>query len=222
MILVCWRVLKNRDCDGGDVTSFDGGIVAEDVCRGTLQHQGCFVFVLVLLVVDGLDKVWRRRMAIQPSIDINGSQKTEENAPKLKKGMDWAWMGVMGLLGVATTIRMGGVFVLGWAMLWPVLQGLNNYKAAVKSPILEKLPSVGNASSGFMVFQKRDWVWLISGLFAFAIGYIGSYPYLWFTGLDGLMQVLSFAFNNPWPNGALFLARWSPRDGICWVGWSPP
>ena len=80
-------------------------------------------------------------------------------------------MGVMGLLGVATTIRMGGVFVLGWAMLWPVLQGLNNYKAAVKSP------SVVNASSGFMVFQKRDWVWLISGLVAFAIGYIGSYPF---------------------------------------------
>ncbi len=147
-------------------------------------------FVLVLLVVDGLDKVWRRS----------------------KKGMDWGWMGVMALLGVATTIRMGGVFVLGWAMLWPVLQGLNNYKAAVKSP------SVVNASSGFMVFQKRDWVWLISGLFAFAIGYIGSYPYLWFTGLDGLMQVLSFAFNNPWPNGALFFGSMEPSRWYL-LGW---
>jgi len=169
-------------------------------------------FVLVLLVVDGLDKVWRRRIEIQASGDINGSQKTEENAPKLNKGMDWGWMGVMALLGVATTIRMGGVFVLGWAMLWPVLQGLNNYKAAVKSP------SVVNASSGFMVFQKRDWVWLISGLFAFAIGYIGSYPYLWFTGLDGLMQVLSFAFNNPWPNGALFFGSMEPSRWYL-LGW---
>ncbi|MDA0784012.1 MAG: hypothetical protein O2814_05665 [Bacteroidetes bacterium] len=175
-------------------------------------------FVLVLLVVDGLDKVWRRRIEIQDSVDINGSRQLEEDAHRSKKGMDWGWMGVMGLLGVATTIRMGGVFVLGWATLWPVLQGLNNYIAAVKSPILEKSPSVENASSGFMVFQKRDGVWLISGLFAFAIGYIGSYPYLWFTGLDGLMQVLSFTFNNPWPNGALFFGSMAPSRWYL-LGW---
>ncbi len=153
-------------------------------------------FVLVLWVVDGLDKVWRRE----------------------KQRWDWGWMGVMGLLGVATTIRMGGVFVLGWAMVWPVLQGLNNHKAAEKSPISEISPSVENASSGFMVFQKRDWAWLISGLFAFAIGYIGSYPYLWFTGWDGLVEVIGFAFNNPWPNGALFFGSMEPSRWYL-LGW---
>ena len=175
-------------------------------------------FVLVLLVVDGLDKVWRRRMAIQPSIDINGSQKTEENAPKLNKGMDWGWMGVMGLLGVATTIRMGGVFVLGWAMLWPVLQGLNIHKTEVKSPISTKTPTAENTYIGFTLLSKNDWVWWISGGVAFAMGYIGSYPYLWFTGLDGLMQVLSFAFNNPWPNGALFFGSMEPSRWYL-LGW---
>ena len=29
---------------GGDVASFDGGVVAEDICRGALQHQGRVVF----------------------------------------------------------------------------------------------------------------------------------------------------------------------------------
>lgn len=153
-------------------------------------------FVLVLLVVDGLDRVWRRE----------------------KQRWDWGWMGVMGLLGVATTIRMGGVFVLGWAMLWTVLQGFNNHKAAEKSPISEISPSVENASSGFMVFQKRDWAWLISGLFAFVIGYIGSYPYLWFTGWDGLVEVIGFAFHNPWPNGALFFGSMEPSRWYL-LGW---
>ncbi len=175
-------------------------------------------FVLVLLVVDGLDKVWRRRMAIQPSIDINGSQKTEENAPKLNKGMDWGWMGVMGLLGVATTIRMGGVFVLGLAMLWPVLQGLNIHKTEVKSPISTKTPTAEIAYSGFTLLSKNDWVWWISGGVAFAMGYIGSYPYLWFTGWDGLVEVISFAFNNPWPNGALFFGSMEPSRWYL-LGW---
>ena len=169
-------------------------------------------FVLVLLVVDGLDKVWHRRMAIQPSIDINGSQKTEETAPKLNKGLDWGWMGVMGLLGVATTIRMGGVFVLGWAMLWPVLQGLNNRKAAENSPTAE------NTYIGFTLLSKNDWVWWISGGVAFAMGYIGSYPYLWFTGWDGLVEVIGFAFHNPWPNGALFFGSMEPSRWYL-LGW---
>ena len=175
-------------------------------------------FVLVLLVVDGLDKVWRRRMAIQPSIDINGSQKTEENAPKLNKGMDWGWMGVMGLLGVATTIRMGGVFVLGWAMLWPVLQGLNIHKTEVKSPISTKTPTAENTYIGFTLLSKNDWVWWISGGVAFAMGYIGSYPYLWFTGWDGLVEVIGFAFHNPWPNGALFFGSMEPSRWYL-LGW---
>ncbi len=175
-------------------------------------------FVLVLLVVDGLDKVWRRRMAIQPSIDINGSQKTEENAPKLNKGMDWGWMGVMGLLGVATTIRMGGVFVLGWAMLWPVLQGLNIHKTEVKSPISTKTPTAENTYIGFTLLSKNDWVWWISGGVAFAMGYIVSYPYLWFTGWDGLVEVIRFAFHNPWPNGALFFGSMEPSRWYL-LGW---
>ena len=175
-------------------------------------------FVLVLLVVDGLDKVWRRRMAIQPSIDINGSQKTEENAPKLNKGMDWGWMGVMGLLGVATTIRMGGVFVLGWAMLWPVLQGLNIHKTEVKSPISTKTSTAENTYIGFTLLSKNDWVWWISGGVAFAMGYIGSYPYLWFTGWDGLVEVIGFAFHNPWPNGALFFGSMEPSRWYL-LGW---
>ena len=169
-------------------------------------------FVLVLLVVDGLDKVWRRRMAIQPSSDINGSKKTEEIAPKLNKGLDWGWMGVMGLLGVATTIRMGGVFVLGWAMLWLVLQGLNNRKAVENSPTAE------NTFIGFTLLSKNDWVWWISGGVAFAMGYIGSYPYLWFTGWDGLVEVIGFAFHNPWPNGALFFGSMEPSRWYL-LGW---
>lgn len=144
-------------------------------------------FVLVLLVVDGLDKVWRRRMAIQ-LIDINGSQKTEETAPKLNKGLDWGWMGVMGLLGVATTIRMGGVFVLGLAMVWPVAK------------------AVKHSSENLWTLSR----WLLWGALAFAVGYIGSYPYLWFTGFEGLKQVLGFVFENPWPHGALFFGSMEP------------
>ena len=174
-------------------------------------------FVLVLLVVDGLDKVWHRRMGIQ-LIDINGSQKTEETAPKLNKGLDWGWMGVMGLLGVATTIRMGGVFVLGWAMLWPVLQGLNIHKTEVKSPISTKTPTAENTYIGFTLLSKNDWVWWISGGVAFAMGYIGSYPYLWFTGWDGLVEVIGFAFHNPWPNGALFFGSMEPSRWYL-LGW---
>ena len=168
-------------------------------------------FVLVLLVVDGLDKVWRRRMEIQP-VDINGSQKTEEIAPKLNKGLDWGWMGVMGLLGVATTIRMGGVFVLGWAMLWPVLRSLSYRKAGENSSTAE------NTYIGFTLLSKNDWVWWISGRVAFAMGYIGSYPYLWFTGWDGLVEVIGFAFHNPWPNGALFFGSMEPSRWYL-LGW---
>ena len=152
-------------------------------------------FVLVLLVVDGLDKVWRRRMEIQP-VDINGSQKTEEIAPKLNKGLDWGWMGVMGLLGVATTIRMGGVFVLGWAILWPLLRS-------------------------FMEKKVLDWDlirWTIWGGLAFVAGYVGSYPYLWFTGLSGIQEVIGFAFNNPWQNGALFFGSMGPSRWYL-LGW---
>ena len=151
-------------------------------------------------------------------IDINGSQKTEEIAPKLNKGLDWGWMGVMGLLGVATTIRMGGVFVLGWAMLWPVLQGLNIHKTEVKSPISTKTPTAENTYIGFTLLSKNDWVWLISGGVAFAMGYIGSYPYLWFTGWDGLVEVIGFAFHNPWPNGALFFGSMEPSRWYL-LGW---
>ena len=169
-------------------------------------------FVLVLLVVDGLDRVWRRRMAIQPSIDINDSQKKEENSPKLNKRWDWGWFGVMGLLGVATTIRMGGVFVLGWAMLWPVLQGMNYRKAAENSSTAE------NTYIRFTLLSKNDWVWWISGGVAFAMGYIGSYPYLWFTGWDGFVEVIGFAFHNPWQNGALFFGSMGPSQWYL-LGW---
>jgi hypothetical protein len=147
-------------------------------------------FVLVLLVVDGLDRVWRRE----------------------KQRWDWGWMGVMGLLGVATTIRMGGVFVLGWAMLWPVLQGMNYRKAAENSSTAE------NAYIGFSLLSKNDWVWWISGGVAFAMGYIGSYPYLWFTGWDGLVEVIGFAFHNPWSNGALFFGSMGPSRWYL-LGW---
>jgi hypothetical protein len=147
-------------------------------------------FVLVLLVVDGLDRVWRRE----------------------KQRWDWGWMGVMGLLGVATTIRMGGVFVLGWAMLWPVLQGLNYRKAAENSSTAE------NAYIGFSLLSKNDWVWWISGGVAFAMGYVGSYPYLWFTGLSGIQEVIGFAFNNPWQNGALFFGSMGPSRWYL-LGW---
>jgi hypothetical protein len=121
-------------------------------------------------------------------------------------------MGVMGLLGVATTIRMGGVFVLGWAMLWPVLQGLNYRKAEENSSTAE------NAYIGFSLLSKNDWVWWISGGVAFAMGYIGSYPYLWFTGWDGLVEVIGFAFNNPWQNGALFFGSMGPSRWYL-LGW---
>ena len=147
-------------------------------------------FVLVLLVVDGLDWVWRRE----------------------KQRWDWGWFGVMGLLGVATTIRMGGVFVLGWAMLWPVLQGLNYRKAAENSSTAE------NTYIRFTLLSKNDWVWWISGGVAFAMGYIGSYPYLWFTGLSGIQEVIGFAFNNPWPNGALFFGSMGPSQWYL-LGW---
>ena len=131
-------------------------------------------FVLVLLVVDGLDKVWRRE----------------------KKQWDWGWYGVMGLLGVATTIRMGGVFVLGWAMLWPIFRS-------------------------FKEKQSLDWDlirWMIWGGLAFVLGYVGSYPYLWFTGLSGIREVFGFAFNNPWPNGALFFGSMGPSRWYL-LGW---
>jgi hypothetical protein len=147
-------------------------------------------FVLVLLVVDGLDRLWRRE----------------------KQRWDWGWFGLMGLLGVATTIRMGGVFVLGWAMLWPVLQGLNYRKAEENSSTAE------NAYIGFSLLSKNDWVWWISGGVAFAMGYIGSYPYLWFTGWDGLVEVIGFAFNNPWQNGALFFGSMGPSRWYL-LGW---
>lgn len=131
-------------------------------------------FVLVLLVVDGLDNVWRRE----------------------KKQWDWGWMGVMGLLGVATTIRMGGVFVLGWAILWPLLRC-------------------------FMEKKVLDWDlirWMIWGGLAFVAGYVGSYPYLWFTGLSGIQEVIGFAFNNPWQNGALFFGSMEPSRWYL-LGW---
>ena len=131
-------------------------------------------FVLVLLVVDGLDKVWRRE----------------------KKQWDRGWYGVMGLLGVATTIRMGGVFVLGWAMLWPMFRS-------------------------FKEKQSLDWDlirWMIWGGVAFVAGYVGSYPYLWFTGLSGIREVFGFAFNNPWPNGALFFGSMGPSRWYL-LGW---
>jgi len=153
-------------------------------------------FVLVLLVVDELDKVWRRE----------------------KQRWDWGWMGVMGLLGVATTIRMGGVFVLGWAMLWPVLQGLNIHKAEVKLPISGKTATAEITLSGFSLLSKNDWVWWISGGVAFVAGYVGSYPYLWVTGWDGLVEVVGFAFHNPWPNGALFFGSMGPSRWYL-LGW---
>ena len=131
-------------------------------------------FVLVLLVVDGLDNVWRRE----------------------KKQWDWGWMGVMGLLGVATTIRMGGVFVLGWAMLWPLFRS-------------------------FKEKQALDWDlirWTIWGGLAFVAGYVGSYPYLWYTGLSGIQEVIGFAFNNPWQNGALFFGSMEPSRWYL-LGW---
>ena len=131
-------------------------------------------FVLVLLVVDGLDRVWRRE----------------------KQRWDWGWFGVMGLLGVATTIRMGGVFVLGWAILWPLLRC-------------------------FMEKKVLDWDlirWMIWGGLAFVAGYVGSYPYLWFTGLSGIQEVIGFAFNNPWQNGALFFGSMEPSRWYL-LGW---
>jgi hypothetical protein len=131
-------------------------------------------FVLVLLVVDGLDRVWRREM----------------------QRWDWGWFGVMGLLGVATTIRMGGVFVLGWAMLWPLFRS-------------------------FKEKQSLDWDlirWMIWGGVAFVAGYVGSYPYLWFTGLSGIQEVIGFAFNNPWQNGALFFGSMGPSRWYL-LGW---
>ena len=131
-------------------------------------------FVLVLLVVDGLDSVWRRE----------------------KQRWDWGWFGVMGLLGVATTIRMGGVFVLGWAILWPLLRC-------------------------FMEKKVLDWDlirWMIWGGLAFVAGYVGSYPYLWFTGLSGIQEVIGFAFNNPWQNGALFFGSMEPSRWYL-LGW---
>jgi hypothetical protein len=131
-------------------------------------------FVLVLLVVDGLDRVWRRE----------------------KQRWDWGWFGVMGLLGVATTIRMGGVFVLGWAMLWPLFRS-------------------------FKEKQSLDWDlirWMIWGGVAFVAGYVGSYPYLWFTGLSGIQEVIGFAFNNPWQNGALFFGSMGPSRWYL-LGW---
>lgn len=131
-------------------------------------------FVLVLLVVDGLDRIWRR-----------GFQR-----------WDWGWFGVMGLLGLATTVRMGGVFVLGWAMLWPLLRRLKEQR-------------------------NIDWDlirWLIWGGVAFLVGYVGSYPYLWFTGFSGMKEVIGFAFSNPWPNGALFFGSMEPSR-LYLLGW---
>jgi hypothetical protein len=131
-------------------------------------------FVLVLLVVDGLDRVWSRGM----------------------KRWDWGWFGVMGLLGVATTIRMGGVFVLGLAMVWPVAK------------------AVKHSSENLWTLSR----WLLWGALAFAVGYVGSYPYLWFTGFEGLKQVLGFVFENPWPHGALFFGSMEPSRWYL-LGW---
>jgi hypothetical protein len=131
-------------------------------------------FVLVLLVVDGLDRVWSRGL----------------------KRWDWGWFGVMGLLGVATTIRMGGVFVLGLAMVWPLAKALRYSSENIYDVVR----------------------WLILGALAFAVGYIGSYPYLWFTGFDGLKQVLGFVFENPWPHGALFFGSMEPSRWYL-LGW---
>jgi hypothetical protein len=50
------------------------------------------------------------------------------------------------------------------------------------------------------------------------MGYIGSYPYLWFAGWDGLVEVIRFAFHNPWPNGALFFGSMEPSRWYL-LGW---
>jgi hypothetical protein len=113
---------------------------------------------------------------------------------------------------------MGGVFVLGWAMLWPVLQVLNIHKAEVKLPISGKTAAAEITLSGLALLGKSNWIWLLSGLVAFAMGYIGSYPYLWFTGWDGLVEVIGFAFHNPWPNGALFFGSMGPSRWYL-LGW---
>jgi hypothetical protein len=110
------------------------------------------------------------------------------------------------------------VFVLGWAMLWPVLQGLNIHKAEVKLPISGKTANAEITLSGLALLGKSNWIWLLSGLVAFAMGYIGSYPYLWFTGWDGLVEVIGFAFHNPWPNGALFFGSMGPSRWYL-LGW---
>jgi hypothetical protein len=124
--------------------------------------------------VDGLDRVWKRGL----------------------KRWDWGWFGVMGLLGVATTIRMGGVFVLGLAIVWPVAK------------------AVKHSSENLWTLSR----WLLWGALAFALGYIGSYPYLWFTGFEGLKQVLGFVFENPWPHGALFFGSMEPSRWYL-LGW---
>jgi hypothetical protein len=59
---------------------------------------------------------------------------------------------------------------------------------------------------------------MIWGGVAFVAGYVGSYPYLWFTGLSGIQEVIGFAFNNPWQNGALFFGSMGPSRWYL-LGW---
>jgi uncharacterized membrane protein YjfL (UPF0719 family) len=91
---------------------------------------------------------------------------------------------------------MGGVFVLGLAMVWPLAKALRHSSENIYDVVR----------------------WLIWGAMAFAVGYIGSYPYLWFTGFDGLKQVLGFVFENPWPHGALFFGSMEPSRWYL-LGW---
>ncbi len=117
------------------------------------------------------------------------------NPKDLQKGL----LGATILLGVASTIRLSGLLVLVLAMgfLW-----MQNRKIGRTFPSLLKL-------------------WCI-GLFGYCLGYVVSYPYLWFKGYNGLENIVQFVVHNPWSNGALFLGSLDPSRWylMVWMGFT--
>lgn len=117
------------------------------------------------------------------------------NSKDIQKGLFW----VMILLGIASTIRLSGILVMVLAMgfLW-----VQSRKIGRPFPRLLQL-------------------WCI-GLLGYFLGYVVSYPYLWFTGYKGLENIVQFVVHNPWPNGALFMGSLEPSRWylLVWMGFT--
>ncbi len=96
----------------------------------------------------------------------------------------WPWL----LLGISATIRLSGLIVFAIAL---IADFVVSYQRSEKKQL-------------FFVSEIKE----KSGLLAlFAVGYISTYPYLWFTGWNGFIEILQFGANNPWKHPTLFMGE---------------